>query len=177
MIIVWGSGLYGKVDTVPGLCHVATKFGHLWYIPLIPTGSWIVLSQDGNGWQGKPIGVSFKSMLMGWIRGALVVGTIASGIGLIAGFGELQKSGPGVLIGAGVATILCSLFLYGTYKLTGLGRASHARAVELAEELGLDERGMIMIDLAYEMIDESEAEYKLKRLNEQMPAEPLYEGT
>jgi hypothetical protein len=39
MIIVWGSRLYGKVDAVPGLFHVATRFGHIWYLPLIPMGS------------------------------------------------------------------------------------------------------------------------------------------
>lgn len=177
MIIVWGSGLYGKVDTVPGLCHVATKFGHLWYIPLIPTGSWIVLSQDGNGWQGMPIGMSFKSIVMGWLRGALVVGMLAAGVFAAIGFGDNRQDGTQFAIAGGIAAVLCAVGLWGTYKLKGLGRASHPRAIELAEQLGLDERGLIMIDLAYGMIDESEAEYKLKKIAEQTPSEPAYEGT
>jgi len=39
MVIVWGSRLYGKVDVVPGFFHVATRFGHVYYLPLIPTQS------------------------------------------------------------------------------------------------------------------------------------------
>ena len=41
MVYVFGSRLYGKVDNVKGLFHVATKFGHFDYFPLFPMGSWV----------------------------------------------------------------------------------------------------------------------------------------
>ena len=37
MVFVFGSRLYGKVDEVPGIGHVATKFAHFDYMPLVPT--------------------------------------------------------------------------------------------------------------------------------------------
>ena len=43
MIIVWGTKLYGKVDEVPGMFHVATRFFHLWYIPLVPLSSAVTM--------------------------------------------------------------------------------------------------------------------------------------
>jgi hypothetical protein len=39
MVIVWGSQFCGDVDYVPELCHVETRFGHL-YVPLIPKESY-----------------------------------------------------------------------------------------------------------------------------------------
>src|SRR5438874_13693924 len=76
MYIVWGSKLMGKVDVVPGLFHVATKFGHIYYIPLIPTASFVVLSQDGQGFRGVPIGLSIKSILLAWLRVALLIAAV-----------------------------------------------------------------------------------------------------
>jgi hypothetical protein len=49
MILIWGSGMYGKCDEVPGICHVATQFGHLWYIPLIPTGTYAIIEKLDDG--------------------------------------------------------------------------------------------------------------------------------
>src|SRR5437762_2645960 len=48
MLLVWGSKLYGRVDDVPGMFYVATRFGHLWYLPLIPMGSFVVLERQGK---------------------------------------------------------------------------------------------------------------------------------
>lgn len=167
MVIVWGSSLYGKVDTVPGLCHVATKFGHLWYIPLIPMGSWIVLSQDGNGWQGKEVGFSFKSFLMAWFRTACVVGIFAGIIGAIVGFGAMNRGGNVTIPIAWVILSLVSIgVMFFSYRIPGFGRASHARAREIAEELGLDERGLMFIDVAYGVIDEDRANWELKKMRE-----------
>jgi hypothetical protein len=45
MIVVFGSTLYGKVESVPGVCHVATRFLHFFFVPLFPTGSWLVVDK------------------------------------------------------------------------------------------------------------------------------------
>ena len=69
MIIIWGSKLFGKTDEVPELFHVATKFGHLWYIPLIPLGSHLVLEESDEGWRGLELPMSGKSVRLATFRG------------------------------------------------------------------------------------------------------------
>src|SRR4051812_36121775 len=81
MYIVWGSKLMGKCDVVPGLFHVATKFGHVYYLPLIPTGSFAVLAQDGTSFRGVPVSMSFKSIMLAWARAI----TFLLGIGFAIG--------------------------------------------------------------------------------------------
>lgn len=40
MIIVWGERLCGRVNQVDNQVHVATKFFHVQYIPLLPLNSY-----------------------------------------------------------------------------------------------------------------------------------------
>src|SRR5687767_10180082 len=89
MIIIWGSYYCGKCDEVPRLCHVETHFGHLYYIPLIPIGSYAVFGRTPEGGiQGIPLGISFKSVLMGWLRAGCVLGAIG---GVVLAFMSLGK--------------------------------------------------------------------------------------
>jgi hypothetical protein len=66
-----GSQLYGSMDRIPGLCYVATKFDHVCFLPLLPVGSYIVWegSEHEQGFQGKRVALSWKSMLIGYYRG------------------------------------------------------------------------------------------------------------
>lgn len=111
MIIIFGERMLGKVDQVPGFCYVVTKFAHLNYIPLIPTASWIVLegSESGDGFRGKPIGMSGKSVLAGYIRGwggiaAVVTSAVVGGV-----VGSTFEPGLGMFVGGAVAGILALL--------------------------------------------------------------------
>ena len=146
MVYVFGSRLYGKVDNVKGLFHVATKFGHFDYFPLFPMGSWLVTEKNGNGWRGVPIPVSLKSVLMGWMR-AVALFTLAGGIaGMVIAIGDFQNSRPtparvltsgrvipwrsnssAAVTGVAFSTslVLASLFLLiGSRYVPGLGKAS-----------------------------------------------------
>ncbi len=49
MFVVYGTRLYGRVDMIPGLCYVATRFFHIFWIPIIPLGSQIVVEEDHDG--------------------------------------------------------------------------------------------------------------------------------
>src|SRR3954470_304932 len=92
MVIIWGTTHAGKVDEVPGLFHVVTQFGHLYYIPLIPTGSYIVLEKNSDGgFRGASIPISFKSWLVAWLREACILGIVASVIGGFIAFVEAAK--------------------------------------------------------------------------------------
>src|SRR3954447_12111794 len=159
MVVVFGSRLYGKVDNVKGLFHVATKFGHFDYFPLFPMGSWLVTEQAGGGWRGVPIPVSIKSVLMGWLRAVALLALIGGIAGMVIAIGELQNSRPtparvlssGRVIPArsnssnavtavafSTSLVIASLFvLIGSRYVPGLGKASPRRAEELGRLLGL----------------------------------------
>jgi hypothetical protein len=95
-----GADYYGKVDQIPGICHIRTRFIHVMCFPFVPTGSYLFLegNQSGGGGPKPPsiqqvsslliaeaqagdgarkIELSFKSIGFGWLRALLVV-SIAS---------------------------------------------------------------------------------------------------
>ena len=140
MIIIWGQRMYGKVDEVPGLFHVRTRFFHLWFIPLIPLATFVVLagSESGNGFKGKQIAMSFKSVLFGWLRGGCLVGAIAGLVGAVVYACQLgDPEAEDALVGLVASAVLAVGCVFGFWLTTRLQRASHERALQLAEELGL----------------------------------------
>ena len=128
---------------MPSLFHVTTRFGHLWYLPLIPLGSFLLIEGNTDA-EGNPRGIeipfSFKSFLLGWLRAGTLIGAIILGItGLVAG-----RGGPAwnvLMIAAGFLIT----FLWLTYSKT-CRHASYSRAVELAKLLGMNEQGMMLLD-------------------------------
>ena len=76
MVIIYGTRLMGKVDQVEALGHVATQFFHLYYVPLIPTGSYLVLSEQGDDFRGVSVPLSFKSVLTAWLRAGTFLGFV-----------------------------------------------------------------------------------------------------
>lgn len=95
MIIVWGERLCGRVNQVDNQVHVATRFFHVQYIPLLPLNSYIIINHteaDGQ-FEGVPIPLSWKSVLATYLRTILLIG---SGAFLIRAFlmfnGEEQNA-------------------------------------------------------------------------------------
>ena len=139
MVIVWGSRLYGKVDVVPGFFHVATRFGHVYYLPLIPTQSFVVLGQSGDQFRGVAIPLSAKSILLAWLRALLVVTVI---VATIAALVNMQDRDPTHWIyPAAIAVGALLLFIGVTWHRVAT-RASLNRACALGELVGLNEAGM-----------------------------------
>lgn len=125
-MIVFGTRLYGYCDNVEGEFHVATQFFHIWFVPLIPTGSYIVLSEEGNSWRGVKIGFNLKSLLFAWVRAGMILSLLGGLIGGIALLAEGEVlAGVAVLFGA----LLCGGALFVSYRF--LSNASPARAQEL----------------------------------------------
>jgi hypothetical protein len=140
MIIIWGQRLCGRVDEVPGLFHVRTRFFHVYYIPLIPLQSFIILagSESGSGFKGKPVSMSFKSVLAGWLRGGSVVGAIVGAI--VAVVNACQLGGPehDEAVMWLVVSVVLLLGCVGGYALSLLlAKASYERALQMGEELGI----------------------------------------
>jgi len=130
--------MYGRVDEVPGLFYVATKFGHILRIPVIPLGSHIVVDEAKDGWRGMPIGLSWKSVLAAYLRGLFMgVGVLLMVAGGIGYFSSAS--------GAGGAALASRLFGFGTVSVAiGLiscmlwARPTKARFEQLCAQLGID---------------------------------------
>lgn len=118
MIVVFGSTLYGRVESVPGVCHVATRFLHFFFVPLFPTGSWLVVHEreraEGGAEAIKLPTMHWGSVGMGWLRFFLLVALFvfvivaATKIGLERPWAQ---TAPVVLGG-----LLCAVAFVGSYR-------------------------------------------------------------
>jgi hypothetical protein len=134
MFVHAGMSLYGKVDQVPGLLHVATQFFHVNFVPLVPTGSFVVIEgieRKDDDPPGIPIGYHFRSLLFAWIRAGLWIGGGWAAIAaIIEAFRCLHHRGdPGFAAAMAVLSLVLFAILPATYRLT---RAAPLRAVALA---------------------------------------------
>lgn len=127
MIVYYGTRLFGKVDQIDDTdVHVATKFFHIYWVPLIPLGSSLVFEKTDDGWRGVELPMSFKSVLVAWMRFACIPGVIA-GIALLVEEEWL----------AGIPLIVGSLaFFIGSYWLFV---ARGKRREELLARMGVRE--------------------------------------
>ncbi|RKH57102.1 hypothetical protein [Corallococcus aberystwythensis] len=144
-MVIFGSRLYGKVDAVPGLGYVATKFGHLNFVPLIPLEGWLVVAEEGNGWRGQAIGMSGKSVLVAWARFLFIVGGIIS---LIVGLASWSRHSDEVIV-PGVLALACIGGLIASYTWKWVTHASPERALEIAREAGVSEEGLEQLRRMY----------------------------
>lgn len=85
-VFVYGTSPRGRVEYVPGLFHVATRFFHLWHLPLIPLGSELVGTSRCPEATGRRVPLNGRSVLAAYARAygglAAVVGGAASSFAL-----------------------------------------------------------------------------------------------
>lgn len=159
MIFIWGSRLYGKSEQVKGMWHVATRFGHLWFIPLFPvSGSFVVL----GGEQGVSIPICGKSVLATYLRGWGIPLAMVLGIVGVAGIAAQQiASGIGFLA-AGLVALGAMIWSYtpGSWFM----RCSPERAREIASKLGLNDAEKLVVELATGAIDHATFDKALQDL-------------
>jgi hypothetical protein len=150
---VTGKRFYGLVDHVPGVLYVVTLFYHVYWVPLIPLGSWIrVVDKHGyRSAQSTSIGLSLKSVAMAWARLALLLVGFVAGAAGVGGMLRMLFEGrrtmaPLALLG------MCAM----AYLLSRLGRhlelAGFHRAERLAAKAGFPE------DAAKDLIAKAEDE-------------------
>lgn len=145
MAIVFGSRLMGKVDEVPGLFHVATKFAHVDYVPLIPLESYVITWTDGKKFRGIRIRLSGRSILFAWIRAISLVAFVAMAIWAIVdltGHGTIRP-----VLGASSLAAAVVFYLFTWHK--PLRRASFNRANELAALLKMGPQAFERIQAIY----------------------------
>jgi hypothetical protein len=142
MLVILGTSQYGKVDRVPNLCHVSTRFFHINYLPLIPLESYIVLagSEEGSNFRGVRISLSPKSVLFGWARAALILTALVAvpvGVGTAVEFFNQAPANRSVEAAATPwAVLAAAVFAYWlTHRFAAAG---YDRALDLGRQLGLD---------------------------------------
>lgn len=145
-MVIFGSRLFGKCDAIPGLGYVATKFGHINFVPLIPLEGWLVVAEEGNGWRGQAISMSGKSVLTAWARFLFIVVGIIS---LLFGFIGFSSHDAGTAIPLGLLGLACIGGLIASYKWKWVTQASPERALEIAREAGIGEEGLAQLRRMY----------------------------
>ncbi|RKH82490.1 hypothetical protein D7Y21_28345 [Corallococcus sp. AB045] len=145
-MVIFGSRLFGKVDEIPGLGYVATKFGHINFVPLIPLEGWLVMAEEGNGWRGQAIAMSGKSVLVAWARLLFI---ILGSISLFSGFFSFAGMHPVDAIFSGLLALACIGGLIATYRWKWVTQASPERAMEIAREAGISEEGLRQLHRLY----------------------------
>jgi hypothetical protein len=142
MFFIFGQRNFGKCDRVPGAFYVVTQFFHINFVPLIPTSTYLVLegSESGGSFKGKKISMSGKSILIAWGRWALIILLlICAAISFFTLLGGLGQADVGLLatgVFMGLLAVACGVLFWLTYHFS---KASHDRAMQLADEIGLSQ--------------------------------------
>ena len=155
---VAGTRHFGKVNVVPNLFYVATKFFHINFVPLIPLGSSVIFAnseqeQRLNGVETQTtflatrIPFSWKSFFAAYVRLILWVSSIASvaffafnvaqhlsADNMQAKLGKFADTN--MLATSGAAVFVSAFLLYWSYRFAV---ASEERALELGKLLGISE--------------------------------------
>ncbi len=135
-MIVYGVRKFGKVDALENGAHVATQFVHIWFVPLIPLKTHLVVSEDGNNYQGIPLPFSFKSLLAAWLRCFLVFSTLGALAVMFAAIAEGEIEGLDAVIAAPIAGVAAAA-LIATFVLSyRFFKPSPERARELEAKMG-----------------------------------------
>ena len=137
MIVVYGTRLYGRIHTVPGLFYLATNFFHLFWVPVLPLGTHIVVEEAKDGWRGVPFGLKGKSVLAGYLRGPLIIGGLISLLVHITMCFSTARPPAGELalriVFLGIAPLLIGLATFVLWQ-----RPSEAEFLEICAKLGID---------------------------------------
>lgn len=161
MSLHFGTKLMGKVDEVPRMGYVSTQFFHVNYLPLIPTGTYFILEENGDNFRGVTLPLSFKSILVAWLRALLFLGFIVAVVVAIIAASD-QKTP--VAITAGTLGVFAVATFWCTYYIPLVSRASYQRAMDLAQRIGLNEEAVLMLEVAYGRKSAAEADLELERI-------------
>lgn len=162
-MLITGTLMAGKVDSIPRIGYVSTRFFHLYYMPLIPLASYLVFSEDGDEINGVPIPHHPKSILVGWLRGASWLTLVAAPFIAVLALGDGDTLIASTALGLWV---LAALMLPTLHYWRAVREASYERAVQLASRAGLSPESRLMLEVAYGRMTADEAERELVRLIE-----------
>lgn len=136
IFMIGGRKLFGRVDQVKGLFHVATQFGHIFFVPLIPMTSYIVFdgTESLEKFRGIEIKMSLKSVLAAYARAFFILAALYQIYLMVKVYQGMQTFYSYHLI----LILKCAVYI-GLYFLSRkLLRAGRERALALADRAGID---------------------------------------
>ena len=118
--MIFGWRLFGKVHKFDNNVYIATQFFHLCFFPIAPMSSYIVLSNDGNQFQGIKIPFYWFSLVIAYLRAFSIAGALSLPFGLVINEGPnflpLEYTNNTILLWAwSVFSVFClalSILLY-----------------------------------------------------------------
>ncbi len=138
MIVFFGTRTYGKVDQVPGLFYVATKFFYIQFVPLVPTESYLIFegTEEGDSFRGCQIPMNGKSVLFAWMRFILFIAAVVTGLIAVVELVSVAQGRTGWqrLVTMGLAAVLSAVGFWVSYRLA---HASPTRALKIASHAGI----------------------------------------
>jgi hypothetical protein len=160
---VYGTHYLGKINVVPGLFHVATKFFHINFVPLVPLGSAIVFANSDHTMANGQLGIlavklpfNWPSFFMAYLRTILWICLLASIIFFAVNLIPAPKnvtaanfygfSGLNLLSANALAVAVSCALLYWSHRASVAGRE---RALELAQLAGFNEQ-VVLEQLAFD---------------------------
>jgi hypothetical protein len=162
MYFMFGSSYFGKINVVPGLFHVATKFGHINYLPLLPMGSAIIIANSEHRMENGLMGIlaveipfNWKSFFVAYWRAVLWICLFVSLVFLAVNFSKSLNGVPiafqgladqSLVMANAIVLVLSGLLLYLSHRNS---IASKERALELARFAGFNER-LVLEQLAFD---------------------------
>ena len=149
MVVIWGQRMYGRIDRFGG-SHVATRFFHIYYVPLIPLSSWLVLEEQAEGgFLGSRVPLQLRSVLLTWTR----VASVLAALGAMGSVLAMRAATPSALFGTGLyVAAAMALVVYAWGRLGTLSRDEKAARAVYADfsgrfvDVGLlgDDRSMVL---------------------------------
>lgn len=152
MIVFYGQRLYGSVDAIPGLCDVQTEFFHIYWMPIVPLGSYAVVGESEDGFQGTRVPLCWKSVFKAYLSLICGLPAVVSGVMFLTSMGSPH----GLNLAALVTFLVAAGGLVGANALGG--NADYNRALELADHMKLNDYGRTVLDLQYGQISQAVAE-------------------
>jgi hypothetical protein len=129
MIVIWGQRMYGRVDRMGG-SHVATRFFHLYYVPLIPLSSWLVLEeQDDDQFLGLQLPLQLRSIATAWLRVGSILTLLIAGWNVIE---HVNSPFAGLADGAAWAALGGLSVAFALYAFIRLGKLSRRERAKRA---------------------------------------------
>lgn len=95
MLIIYGTRNAGVIDRCGGT-YLSTRFFHIYWLPLIPLGTQLVLDEPGN--RAISVGMSGRSVLAAYLRTWGVVAALACGAAALGGLEEFADDPVAVIV-------------------------------------------------------------------------------
>lgn len=138
MVVIYGTRFYGSLDKC-GPTRIATRFVHIYYLPLIPIGSSLILDEDPDAktYRAIGLGLHLRSTLAAYARVWLPVAALASLGTVYSAVGRVHRVGwSTVAIDALFATAMAVLAVLAWSKLGKLTRDERAQRLVYSELTG-----------------------------------------